>query len=69
MSQVDLPEGEPEPRLVGTPVDVVVRITFGREVLGEIKSERPNEAEARAFCRELVPKIEALVRGGATYIQ
>lgn len=64
MTDVGTSQDEPGPRLVGTPAQVTIKLFVNDKLVGEAKAERPNEAEARAFCRDLQLEIEALIRTG-----
>jgi hypothetical protein len=69
MTQTDLAQEEPDPRLVGTPAQVTIRLLVNEGAVCELKTERPSEFEARAFCFELQREIETLIHKGKTYIQ
>lgn len=67
MANVDVNEDPPKPRLVGTPAQVTIRLLINDQTVGEVTTERPNEVEARAYCRDLLAEIEALIHKGAGY--
>jgi hypothetical protein len=57
VTNIEPGQGEPAPREVGKLAIVVI---------AEIGTERPF---ARAYVRELLPQIEALIRGDGPYLQ
>jgi hypothetical protein len=60
---------EPAPREVGKPANVEIRALINGELFAEICTERPSEGEARAYVAQLLPQIEALIRGDGPYLQ
>ena len=69
MTQTGVGKDEPDPRLIGKPARIAIRLLVNDELIGEVTTERPSEVEARAFCRELQREIEALIHGGKIYVQ
>ena len=71
MTQTDLPQHQhdPDPRVVGKPAEILVRLYVNGELAGEVRGERPTEAEARIYCVELRLEIDALMNKGCGYVQ
>ena len=64
MPDVQPDEGAPEGSLTGIPAQITVRILVGNQLIADLITERPSEIEARIFCEELAPQIEALLMRG-----
>lgn len=69
MTQTDVAQAEPDPRLIGKPAQLSVRFLVDGELVGEVTSERPNEVEARALCLVLQREIRRLVDKDKGYVQ
>ena len=69
MTQTDLPQQEPDHRKVGKPAEISVKLYVNGEFVGEVRGERPSEAEARIYCVELRLEIDALMNKGRGYVQ
>ncbi len=69
MTQTDVPQQEPDPRMVGRPAEISVNLYVNGEFAGEVRGERPTEAEARIYCVELRLEIDALMNKGRGYVQ
>jgi hypothetical protein len=58
-----------DPRLLGKPAEISVKLYVNGEFAGEVRGERPTEAEARIYCVELRLEIDALMNKGRGYVQ
>lgn len=55
--------------MVGKPAEISVKLYVNGAFAGEVRGERPTEAEARIYCVELRVEIDALMNKGRGYVQ